>query len=85
MTKHIVLPQISNPGMLTLNILPEIKHDTGEEVNDKWKTYCQKGGVDKKQAYFGNGDVKAFAEVGANTKRVAFKKSYNPLQHIRSF
>jgi hypothetical protein len=48
----IILPQISNPGMLAFNILAEIKHDTGKEVNDKRETYCQKRGVDKKQSYF---------------------------------
>lgn len=71
--------------MLPFNIFAKIKHNTREEVKYKRETDSQKGRVDKKQPYFRDRDVKAFAQVGANTKRVPFKKCNYPLQHVKPF
>ena len=52
--------------MPPLNILAEIKHDTGKEVEYEREAYCQERGINKKQAYFGYRYIKAFAQVGTN-------------------
>ena len=38
----------------------------------------------KEKANFADGNIEAFAQVGTHSERVAFKKSEDTLQHIRS-
>ena len=71
--------------MLPFHILADIQHDAGEEVEYQWETHRQEGRVNKKQSDFGDRDIKAFAQVGANTERVPLEKCYYPLQHITPF
>jgi TctA family transporter len=59
--------------------MAQIKHYAGEEIKDEWETYRQERRVDKKQADFGDGDIKTFAKVGAYPKGVALKKGEDPL------
>jgi hypothetical protein len=54
--------------MSPLNILTEIKYYPGKKVKYQWEAHCQERGVNKKQAYFGYRNVKAFAEVGTNAE-----------------
>ena len=55
-------------------IVADIEDDAGENVNDERETYGQERGVDEKQAYFVDGDIEAFAQVGAYPEGMAFKK-----------
>ena len=71
--------------MPALNVLAEIKYDPGKKIKYQRKAHCQEWRVDKKQAYFGDRYIKAFAEVGTNAEWVSFKKGDYPLQHIRPF
>jgi hypothetical protein len=71
--------------MSPLNVFAEIKYYTGKEVKYQWEAHCQERGVNKKQAYFGDRDIKAFTEVSTNAERVSFKKGDYPLQHIKPF
>ena len=49
-------------------IIPNIKHYTREYVEYKRKPYRQERGVDKKQAYFTDRNIKTLAQVGAYSK-----------------
>jgi len=60
--------------MFPFHILADIQHNAGEEVKYQREAHCQKGRVDKKQPDLGDRNIKAFAQVGANTERVPFKK-----------
>jgi hypothetical protein len=54
--------------MPALNILTEIKYDPGKKVKYQRETHGQERGINKKQAYFGDRYIKAFAEVGTNAE-----------------
>jgi hypothetical protein len=54
--------------MSPLNVFAEIKHDAGKKVKYQREAHCQERGINKKQAYFGDRDIKAFAEIGTNAK-----------------
>ena|GEM_PF-1461475 len=77
--------QICYLGVFPFKISAEIKHDAGEKVNDQWEADGKERRVNKKQAYFINRNVEAFADVCTNAERVPFEKSDYPLQHIKPF
>jgi hypothetical protein len=54
--------------MLPLNVFTEIKHYPCKKVNDQRETDRQKRGINKKQAYLGDRDIKAFTKVGTYTE-----------------
>jgi hypothetical protein len=54
--------------VLPLNVLAEIKYYPGKKVNDQRETDRQKRGINKKQAYLGDRDIKAFTKVGTHTE-----------------
>ena len=68
--------------MHTFYVIPDIEHYTGKYVEYKREAYRQEWGIDKKQAYFTDRYIKAFAKVSTYPERITFKKSENPLQHI---
>jgi hypothetical protein len=74
-TRRIPLLQIGNPGMYAFNVVADIQHYAGKEIKYQRETYCQKRGVNKEKPDLIDRDIKAFAQVGANPKRVSFKKS----------
>jgi hypothetical protein len=59
---------ICNPGMHPFYIIPDIQYNTGENVKYKREAHRQERGVNKKQSYFGDRNIKLFAQVGANAK-----------------
>lgn len=61
--------------MLAFDKVPDIQYDTCEKIKYKRKAYRQERRVDKEKPDLGDRDIKAFAKVGAYTKRVPFKKS----------
>jgi hypothetical protein len=54
--------------MPAFNILPEIEHDPCKKVKYQREAHCQERGINKKQAYFGDRYIEAFAEVGTNAE-----------------
>jgi hypothetical protein len=54
--------------MPPLNILAEVKHYPGEKIKYQREAHCQERGINKKQAYFRDRYIKAFAEVGTNAE-----------------
>ena len=60
-------------------IIPDIEHNAGKHVKYKRETNGKEWGINKKQSYFGDRNVKLFAEVGTYAKWVSFKKSDYPL------
>ena len=72
--QHDMGLQIHDSRMHPLYIVANIKYDAGENVDDKRETDGQERGVDEKQSNFVDGNVKAPAEVGAYSERMAFKK-----------
>ena len=62
--------------------LADIKHDAGKYVEYEREANCQERRIYKKQPDLTDRDIKFFAKVSTNSKRVSFKKSKDPLQHI---
>ncbi len=60
--------------MPALYIVTDIKHNPCEEINYQWETNGKKGRINEKQPDLRDRNIKALAKVGANTKRVTFKK-----------
>jgi len=73
--------QIAYAAAHAFYVITDIQHNAGKEVKYQRETYGKEGGIDKKQPDFIDGDVKAFAQVGTNPERIAFKKSEDALQH----
>ena len=65
--------------MHPFHIIANIQHNAGENVKYQRETDCQERGIDKKQAYFADGNMKTLAQVGANPKRITFKEGEDPL------
>jgi hypothetical protein len=79
------LKQIRHPRMFPFHILADVQHNTGEKIEYQWEADGKERRVNKKQPYFRDRNIEAFAQVGANTKRVPFKKCDYPLQHVMPF
>jgi hypothetical protein len=71
--------QIHHPGMDAFNVVTDIQHNTGKDVEDERETYRQKRRIDKKQPYFIDGNIKALAEIGTYPERISFKKCNDAL------
>jgi len=66
--------KIGNAAAGPFDVIAKIKHNTGEKIKYQRKTNCQKGRIDKKKPDFGYRNMKPFAQISANTKRISFKK-----------
>ena len=60
--------------MYTFHIVTNIKHYTGEYVEYERESYRQEWRVDKEKPDFVDRYIKALTQIGANPKRVSFKK-----------
>lgn len=67
--------KIGNSGAHSFNVVPDIKHNTCEEIKKYRKTNGKKRRVNKKQPDFGDRNMQTFAQISTNAKRISFKKS----------
>ncbi len=58
----------------TFDVIADIEHNAGKKIKDKRETNGEKRGINKKQPDFGYRNMETLAQIGANTKRVSFKK-----------
>ncbi len=61
--------------MFSLDEIPDVKHYSRKKVKHQREAHGQKRRIYKEKPDLGYRNIKAFAKIGAYTKRVPFKKS----------
>ena len=63
---------------VTFNVHPK----RNKQINDQRRPHADKGGINEIFAYFGGGQMHAFAEMLTNAEGVSFNQIFEPvLQH----